>query len=251
MTPPPLVTVVIPVHNCEGYLEEAIESVLGQTYRPVELIIVDDGSTDGSGAVARRFRTLRYCRQPHAGQSAARNRGVALAQGSYLAFLDADDVWVVDKLARQMAAFDADPNLSMVFGFVQQFRRSSEGAGLEDDPLGLPLAGPIAGTMLVRRGSFLRVGPFASGWRVGEFLDWYARALEAGLTSIMLPEVVLKRRVHGQNLGVRHRDSRHDYLHILKASLDRRRARADNEAGSRRAADDTGAGDKGDTAHGG
>src|SRR5436853_749734 len=105
MTMPSLVSVIIPVYNCEQYLAEAIQSVLAQTHPTIELIVVDDGSTDNSAAVAKSFAVVRYVFQRQGGPGAARNRGISLARGSFLAFLDADDVWVAGKLTRQLAAF--------------------------------------------------------------------------------------------------------------------------------------------------
>jgi glycosyltransferase involved in cell wall biosynthesis len=221
----PLVSVVIPCYNGQKYLGEALESVLAQTYRPIDVIVVDDGSTDESAAVVRRFPDVRLYAQPHAGPGAARNRGVALARGSFLAFLDADDLWVHDKLESQMAAFRADPTLDMVCGHVRQFH-SPELA--EDVKARLKGAGAvIAGhtnTLLIRRESFCRVGPLPTNRRLGEFIDWYARAKELRLNGALVPKVVTLRRLHGANLGIRERDSRGDYLKILKGVLDRRRA---------------------------
>lgn len=222
----PLVSVMIPVYNGERYLAEAIESVLAQTYRPIEIIVVDDGSTDSSADVAKRFALpVRYCFQPHSGAGAARNRGTGLAQGSLFAFLDADDLWVEDKLMREMVAFDDDPELDMVFGHVEQFH-SPELDEIERKKIRYAakiMSGYHAGSMLIRRDAFLRVGPFETKWKVGEFIDWYLRALEKGVKSMMLPEVVLKRRLHTANMGIRERRSQTDYVRILKASIDRRR----------------------------
>src|SRR5437667_12630279 len=112
---PPLVSVVIPCYNGERYLAEAIESVLAQRYEPLEIIVVDDGSTDRSAEVARHFGdAVQYVCQPHAGAAAARNRGVGLATGDLIAFLDADDVWTEGRLARQVQVLEADPSVGMV-----------------------------------------------------------------------------------------------------------------------------------------
>lgn len=223
------VSVVVPVYNCQRYLPEAVESALAQTYRPIEVIVVDDGSTDGSADAAKRFvPPVQYCWQPHSGAGPARNRGVDLARGSFLAFLDADDLWVETKLVLQMAAFDADPELDMVFGHVQQFP-SPELAGSAKPRLRYSaekVPGYVAAAMLIRRDAFVRVGPFESHWHLGEFMDWYLRAIERGLKGLMLPEVVARRRLHADNLGLRERASQGDYLRILKASLDRRRRRS-------------------------
>ena len=222
----PLVDVIIPVYNGERYLAQAIESALAQTYRPVQVVVVDDGSTDSSLQVAQQFsESISYCTQPNSGIASARNRGIDLARGEFLAFLDADDVWLNDKLARQMAVFHRDPELDMVFGQISQFA-SPELEEVVKRKLRVPIEpmpGYSAGTMLIKRASFLRVGLFETTWEIGEFVDWYAKAIEKGLRSAILAEVVTRRRLHDSNQGVRKRDSRMDYVRVLKAALDRRR----------------------------
>jgi len=223
----PLVSVIITVYNCEKYLAEAIESVLAQAYQPIEIIVIDDGSTDGSDQVVKRLLpSVHYFYQSNAGLGAARNRGVGFAKGDYFAFLDSDDTWVENKLIRQMAVFRSNPDADLVFGQVQQFI-SPELDEHEKSKLRCPaenMPGYVAGTMVIKRESFVRAGPFETHWHIGEFLDWYMRAQETGLISVMVPEVVLKRRLHTDNISIRNRDSRTDYVRILKASLDRRRA---------------------------
>jgi glycosyltransferase involved in cell wall biosynthesis len=220
-----LVSVIIPVYNEERYLAQAIESALAQTYRPVEIIIVDDGSTDDSAQVAKRFTSsVQYFHQPHSGLGAVRNYGADLAKGNYLAFLDADDIWMENKLTLQMAVLQSNPEADFVFGHVQQFI-SPELDENQRNKIYCPaekMPGYIAGTMVIKRESFVRAGSFETNWQVGEFIDWYIKAKEKGLTSFMLPEVVLKRRLHADNMSRGH-DSRNDYVRILKASLDRRR----------------------------
>jgi len=100
-----LISVIIPVYNCDRYLGEAIESVLSQTYRPLEILIIDDGSTDNSAEIAKSFIPhIQYYYQPHNGfVSKALNRGISLSQGAFLAFLDSDDLWSdSNKLTKQM-----------------------------------------------------------------------------------------------------------------------------------------------------
>ena len=222
----PAVSVIIPVHNTERYLGEAIESVLGQTQPPAELIVVDDGSTDGSAAVARRYEAVRYVYQENAGQPAALNNGVCAASGDFLAFLDADDVWVPDKLAVQLGALAAEPTVDMVFGQAQQFVDADAppevAARFRAEREILPAQLPSA--MLIRRAAFERVGEFRSDWKLGNVVDWYARATEAGLVSRMLDRVVYRRRIHGGNISITAQKSQSDYLAVIKAALDRRRA---------------------------
>ena len=224
----PLVSVIIPVYNYDRYLAEAIESALGQTYQHLEVIVVDDGSTDRSGEVARSFagRGVRYCHQVNAGIGPARNKGVELAQGEFFAFLDADDRWPEEKTERQLHAFERDPALEMVFGQAVQLHNGPEWeAGVKDKklPAAGMVPGMVPGTMLIKRDAFLRVGKFPGGLKVGEFIDWYARAVELQVRSLVLPDLLLWRRIHDSNQGVRERQSISDYARVLKASLDRKR----------------------------
>lgn len=222
----PLVSVIIPVYNGEPYLAEAIASVLAQTYRPLEVIVADDGSTDGSGQIAQQF-PVRYIQQSHSGPGATRNFGIEQARGELFAFLDADDVWTADKLISQTAALAARPELDAVLGQVEQFISPD----LEDalPPAlfaGLPMKGLHPGTMLIKRAAFVRVGPFATHWQVGDVVDWYVRAEEAQLVMVTLPQIVMRRRIHTNNLTVRSREVAHqEYTLILKARLDRQKAR--------------------------
>jgi glycosyltransferase involved in cell wall biosynthesis len=226
----PLVSVLIGAFNAERYLEEAIESVLAQSYRPLELVVVDDGSTDGTSRVAQTFGdAVRYAHQENAGNGAARNTAVGMATGEVLAFLDADDRFTPDKLERQWLILEADPEVDVVFGHVREFvspeLTAAERALIR--PPAPPSPWPAPNLMLIRRDAFDRVGPFSEAVKVGVTVDWYARAVEAGLRSHTLPEVVLERRLHLDNNGLRERDSRSHYLHVLKASLDRRRLSSD------------------------
>jgi len=221
---PPLVSVVMPAYNAERHIGEALESVLAQTYAPIEIVVVDDGSSDATAEAVRRFGPrVRFTAQTNAGAGAARNRGVAMASGRYIAFLDADDSWPPEKLARQVEILQQNPACDLVFGQVQQFYDGGA-------DLGGPEPGILPGTLLARREAFDRVGPLTETLKLGEFIDWYARAREAGLNTRMEATVWLRRRIHEDNLGVRERASRSDYLRVLKAAMDRRRQSAGNTA---------------------
>ena len=221
----PMISVIIPVYNGERYLCAALESVLVQTQPPLEIIVVDDGSTDQSVRLALAYQPLVRCiQQVHGGIGAARNGGIRVAQGDLFAFLDADDLWAPDKLARQVAYLQNHPELDMVFGHVEQFISPElppdQWPALPDQPV---MAGLVAGAMLIRRQSFARVGEFATAWTIGEFIDWYGRAQALGLQSALLPDVVLRRRLHTTNVTRRTQDRRGDYLRIVKARLDAKR----------------------------
>jgi len=224
----PLVSVLITVYNGARYLGEAIQSVLGQTYRPLEVIVVDDGSDDGSADVARAFgHVVHVASRAHAGIGVARNEAVAMATGEHLAFLDADDRFVADKIERQMNALLADPDVEVVFGQVREFVSpdAPPDTAARLRPAAGPTPWPSTSLMLVRRAAFLRVGGFSPTLRVGIGLDWYVRAMECGLKTLMLPVVLLERRLHAENNGLRQAAMRSEYTRVLRAAIERRRGR--------------------------
>jgi glycosyltransferase involved in cell wall biosynthesis len=223
--PLPLVTVVIPAFNRERFLGDAIESVFLQDHRPLEVLVVDDGSTDGTAAVARRFPGVRYLGRSHGGAAAARNTGVTAARGEFLAFLDSDDLWLKEKLACQIEAMVASPDPAMAFGWVQQFV-SPDATGPVRDRIVCPekpRPGRTCGTLLLRREVMERVGPFDESLAAGEFVDWLSRARLLGIRDVMVERVVLRRRLHGGNLGYQNPALRQDLVRAVGNHLRRQR----------------------------
>jgi glycosyltransferase involved in cell wall biosynthesis len=211
---PPLVSVVIPAYNAAAFLEDALASVAAQDYEPLEAIVVDDGSSDGTSEVARSFQPpVTLIAQPHAGIGAARNAGVAAARGEFLAFLDADDLWTPSSLVLRLKALEQRA-VDLVYGQVIEFRGNLESP---------PATALLPGTVLLRASAFHRVGWFRTDLRLGEFIDWSARAREAGLGMDSLAQPVLRRRIHGTNIGIRDRAARTDYVRVVRAALERRR----------------------------
>ncbi len=221
------VSVIVPVRDGERYLAEALRSIAGQSPAPAEVIVVDDGSTDGTARVAAEFGApVRCVSQAPAGVATAVNRGLKEARGDLIASLDADDLWTAGKLAVQLETLRREPELDVVFGHVEHFL-SPDLSPRQRAAIRLPaepLAGYSRGTMLARREAMRRAGPFDPRWRVGDFVDWWARAQEAGLRHRMLPDVLMRRRLHGANLGARRRDDRVDYARLVHAAVRRRRA---------------------------
>ena len=216
----PRVSVIMPVFNGAPYLAEALASIRAQTVPPFQVIVVDDGSTDGSATIAAQHDGVALMRKSHGGIGETLNRGLEMVTGDVIAFLDQDDRWLPDKTALQLQALRANPKLDLVFGQVSQFKTDAEGRETVIDTL----RGISKLSLLAKREAFARVGGFSSGDR-HDFLDWYARAREIGLRETILPDLVAERRIHTQNFGVKHRDQEiRSYLTALKASLDRRRA---------------------------
>ncbi len=220
----PVVSVVIPVHNGARYLTEAIASVGDDP--PVEIIVVDDGSDDGSAAVAAGHDGVRVIRQEHAGVGAARNRGIDTAACHWIAFLDADDLWGEGKLRHQLAAFAASPTLDIAYCLVEEFispdLTPAARAGLTARPGRHPA--PLPSTLLFTRDAAGRIGDFAGSVTAGGDLDWQLRARDAGLEMAAVADAVVYRRLHESNSGrVTRHDQHAEYLRALKRSIDRRR----------------------------
>jgi glycosyltransferase involved in cell wall biosynthesis len=228
----PLVSVIIPTFNGERHLGETLQSVFAQTYTALEVIVVDDGSTDGSANLAAAFGPgLRIVQTGRRGHPAARNRGIQAATGEFLSFLDHDDLWLPAKIASQLSCFQQDPGLDLVFGHIQNFF-SDELPESERQRIAAPLhpvPGLLQGAMLARRRSFDRVGSFSESHAMGDFLEWYGRATLLGLRMHVQPETVLRRRLHATNFQRTHSHLRRQYLPTLKEFLDRRRAAASAE----------------------
>lgn len=187
----PLVSVVIPAYNCERYIARAVRSVLGQTYTNFECIVIDDGSTDGTAAVVEGFgERVRLIRQCNGGASAARNAGIAAAQGRYIAFLDSDDYWLSSKLECQVEIMREHPDLALVSCGFSWLRAGVDPDYLDPsapvyDPsalelqegLGDLLNAPYLGTPTVLVDALLatEAGGFDTSLPVGEDLDFYLK----------------------------------------------------------------------------
>jgi len=196
-----LVSVILPVYNGAQFVAEAVESVLGQTYVPLELIVIDDGSTDTSVEVLARYPDIRLIRQENAGVAAARNRGVAEASGKILAFIDQDDRWRPDKLDHQLDYLNATPNAGFVLGQMRTFLEPGmePPSWLNPVLLDSDTPGLLPGTFVIRRSFFETIGPFNEEIETASDSEWLLRAYSSGDPGHVVPEVVLDRRVHSAN----------------------------------------------------
>jgi len=221
-----LVSVVIPVFNGERFLREAVQSVLDQKYSSLEIIIVDDGSTDGTATVASNLHgPVRYLRQANKGPGAARNRGIENAQGSLIAFTDADDLWPAGKLELQLPYLMTDATIEIVMGRIQQVLLSGTVSGpTKADEIAEPAFSVNLGSAIIRRSVFDRVGLFDETMRYSEDVDWFMRAREGGAAIMTIDAVTLFYRQHEENMTRGKSPSELNVLKALKRSLDRRRA---------------------------
>ncbi len=221
------VSAVIVVRDGERYLAEAIESVLGQTRPPDQVVVVDNASTDETAEIARRFADVTLVREERPGVGHARNAGLAASSGAFVGFLDHDDLWEPEKTELQLAALEAEPSLDFVLGHVRQFASPELGPEFAARVVipEEPMPGRFLGAMLVRRDALERVGPWRIGTlSAGDGLEWFIRARDLGLQEAMLSEVVARRRIHGANASFGNHAQRSEWPLLLKESLDRRRA---------------------------
>lgn len=188
-----LLSVIMPVYNGAEFLAEAVASIAAQAYQSLEIIVVDDGSTDETARVVQRLGgAIRYRYQSNQGPAAARNTGLAMAQGDLIAFLDVDDLWPVDKLAQQMACLKANPETEVVWG--QTLLRPYQGDETHFPSLPSNWM-PLLGSLLCRKAVFARVGGFDPTMRFGEDMDWFIRLREQQVVIEQAPALGLLYRV--------------------------------------------------------
>jgi glycosyltransferase involved in cell wall biosynthesis len=228
----PLVSVIIPVYNGERFLARALDSILRQDHSPLEIIVVNDGSTDGTAQVIRKYaRQVRSVCQPNAGLPATQNQGLRMADGDLIAFLDADDLWPEHRLETQVAYLRDNPATDIVRGRIEYVTALADtGEGLPQwRPLTEPRLVYSLSTALFRRGVFAKVGPFDETLRYAADWDWFVRMKESGITMAALPAVTLVSFRHADNLTNR-LDLVHSYtLKMLRKTLARRARRAGEE----------------------
>lgn len=219
-------SVVIPVFNGADRLAEAVSSVRAQLGDGDEIVIVDDGSTDGTAELIPSLGgDVVSVRQDHGGVSAARNRGLRLATGDHIAFLDHDDTWAPGRQAALSAALDADPSIDVAMGLVSIVADTPDPASLEDNPRRATVHRPWhLDALLMRRRVFDRVGPFREDIAQTEDVDWFMRAREAGILYGAVDHVTVFYRLHATNLSRDTGGARGSLLTTLKSALDRRRA---------------------------
>lgn len=225
MSEQPLVSVIIPVYNGARYLRAALESVFAQTYRPFEVIVVNDGSVDDSGVIAQSFPDVRYIQQVNQGVAAARNNGIEAARGEFYAFLDQDDLWKPEKLELQIEYLQSHPEIG--YTLTQQQFFLEPGATLppwfRKDLLAAVHTGWVLGTLVVRRTTFEQVGNFATGYSAANDSDWFFRAKAAEIPMAVVPELLLLKRIHEANDSARAKEVLSELLKVVKSSLDRQR----------------------------
>lgn len=210
----PKVSVILPVYNGERFVRESIESVLGQTFTDFELIIINDGSTDGTGEILNSFTDSRIVliERENRGLIDTLNEGLSFAHGEYVARIDADDVMLPERLAKQVAYLDEHPKVTVLGGWAEIINETGEVVGsYKYPPIGRkglrayvlkhnPFIHP---TVIFRREAILRLGGYRQYRHIEDYELW-TRVL-AKYRGANLPEILIKYRVHGESVTSRHR----------------------------------------------
>jgi glycosyltransferase involved in cell wall biosynthesis len=219
-----MISVILPVYNGELYLEQAVESILAQDYPHIEILIIDDGSTDKTAIVAKKFPEARYEVQANRGPSSARNRGASLARGELLSFLDYDDFWVPHKLSAQVKAMGQNENIGFVICQCRSFSdpESPPPVKLRKDLILQPQK--TYGGLLIRKTAFEQVGGFDESYRTDEDTDLIFRLRDAKIDYGYCEESLFYRRLHQKNLSYENRCgfSAERMLGTIRASIKRK-----------------------------
>ena len=225
-----LISCIIPVFNGAKYLGEALDSILKQTYRPLEIIVVDDGSTDTTAGVAACYgERIRYVRQDNAGAPSARNVGLSLARDEFVLFSTRTTSGVPKSCNARCGDSRAGPNsicLSPICKTFELQTLKNEETRFKGHRRSEPVPGYVTQTLLARRSAFDCVGLFNESLKVGDPTDWFLRAAEQGLATDMLSDVLVDRRMHESNMsmqaGTRRMTSRMEdsMLRVIKAATD-------------------------------
>ncbi len=237
--PEPLVSVVIPVFNSEEFLRQAVDSVLAQRYRPLQVIAVDDGSTDKSLAILQSYgEQIEVFRQPNAGSAVARNKGIEESNGEFIAFLDADDVWHPDKTSIQIAHLTEHPDAGVVYANllktadaggqeIDRFLLQPIDEAIEIDPTGsgwlytdlIRESGPHTSSVIIRRSLIEKIGMFDRQFRKGQDYDYWIRASRETEFHQLTPRLSVY-RIHKE--GITGKPSPQNYgAIVIESALDR------------------------------
>lgn len=219
------VGVILIVRNGARFIRDALDSVHAQTLTPAEVLVIDGHSGDDTVAIARSYPGVTVVPQAGMGIANAYNQGISLARSDFLAFISHDDRWMPDKLERQVAALKANPEMLLSFTHVQHVldEGASPPPGFRMMLLERPVPGFIMETLVARRTAFDKVGLFDPSFAVGEDTDWFARARDALVPTIVIPETLVVKRVHDANASLTHAGINSLLLKALRQSIARKR----------------------------
>ena len=237
MNPSLAISVVLPVYNAEAYVREAVESILAQSFTDFELIAIDDGSTDGSGAILRelaaRDTRIVLVERPNGGLVSALNEGIKMARADLIARMDADDVAMPERFALQHARMVQEPEPAVLGSFIRVMDKDGDIMHLGKYPLtpkaavrclerGCPVIHP---TVMMRRDAVLKAGGYRKAFSHAEDYDLWLRMSDLGYAIANLPQLLLNYREHGANVSAVHWEAQRRSTILARLSHRARKAR--------------------------
>ncbi len=219
-----LVSVILPVFNGGRFLSEAIDSVFEQNYPQLEIIVIDDGSTDNTKEVVASYGdTISYFYQENGGPAKARNLGLSKASGSFVAFIDADDIWVKNKLEMQLAQFEKNKSIGVVIGLTLKARFLNKEELITSSLNRSVIFQLLLGSSLIRKAVFEQIGGLDEDLFIGDDTDWFNRVKENRIPIAVLREVVQYYRIHEDNITNDKKRFNFFVFKLLQKTKDRKR----------------------------
>lgn len=220
-----LVSAIIAVKNGERFLARAIQSILQQTYSVYEIIVVDGKSTDNTGKIAQSYPQVRYILKENNAPADAWNLAIDAAKGDLLAFLDHDDRWTPNKLSLQVNYLVNHPQIQYV---IAKFKYCLEPgysipSGFKKELLEQDITGLIPGTLVARKSLFDSIGKFDTNLAIASDVDWFIRVKDQNILQAVVPEVLLYKSIHEQNLSANAKVNNQELLKVLRQSINRQR----------------------------
>ena len=220
-----MVSVILIVRNGVRFIAQALESVCQSSLRPLEIIVVDDNSSDETIAIAQTFPSVRVLQQATSGIANAYNEGIQEAKGESIAFISHDDLWLADKLEKQIVYLANHPETDAVLCHVEHFLEEGSECppGFRPELLGASRPGWMMEALVAKPEIFTRVGGFDPAFAVSEDSAWFARAIDSGVKLAVLPEVLVRKRVYGGNATLAGTLTNPLLLRALRSSIQRKR----------------------------
>jgi glycosyltransferase involved in cell wall biosynthesis len=216
-----LVSVIVPVFNGEKYIEETLEAILNQDYTSKEVIVVDDGSEDGSSEIIQTFSEVKYIYQENSGVPVARNRGLREAKGEFIAFSDQDDLWKKHKLSDQVNYLLDNPEAEYVICKRKVFLEPglTPPSWLRKELLDSENVDYSPSSLVARASAFQEIGMFNTEVENASDVDWLFKAKDAGIGKGVIEKVLYLKRIHENNHSRRVKELHREYLTLIRQSI--------------------------------
>ncbi len=221
----PLVSVILPLYNGAGFIEKSAASVLGQSLADLELLIIDDGSSDNGSARIPADPRVRFFRRENSGVAATRNFGLEKARGDFIAFIDQDDWWHPDKLKQQLEVLRKQPEIGYTLTLMENrlVDEVQKPGWLRDEQLEKAQVGLLPSSLVAHRRVFDTLGGFDENLVNASDLDWFVRADKAGIRRKIINQVLLTRTIHAANASHASKLSKRETFMIIKRQIEARR----------------------------